>query len=181
MVLSLRYSTPRIVLPVAAVATPLAFIAIAALTSSWFSIYDNALSDLGHAVKSPAAPIFNTGLSLGGFLIMLAAVRLLNRRALTIAYIAVGYSLNLVAVFDEVYGDLHFIVSTLFFLSLALVLMVYSVAFHTWTPIPALAVGVTIWVIHFTYSVPRGAAIPELISILIVLPYYIGSFKAVTR
>jgi|GEM_PF-6399916 len=52
------------------IAVPLLAIGIAILLSGWFDIVNNALSDLGHAIKSPVAPIFNFGLSLGGALIL---------------------------------------------------------------------------------------------------------------
>ncbi|WP_251950245.1 hypothetical protein [Thermococcus argininiproducens] len=38
------------------VAVPLLSIAIAIMLSGWFSITNNALSDLGHAIMSPVAP-----------------------------------------------------------------------------------------------------------------------------
>jgi hypothetical membrane protein len=49
----------------AAAATPLLLVLLAALLSGWFNPLTNALSDLGHATRSPVAPIFNLGLSLG--------------------------------------------------------------------------------------------------------------------
>ena len=56
-------------LPVFSVVVPLFLIMLAIALSGWFNIYDNALSDLGHAVRSNVVPLFNLGLSLGGFLI----------------------------------------------------------------------------------------------------------------
>ncbi|MCK4483018.1 hypothetical protein KAU55_07295, partial [Candidatus Bathyarchaeota archaeon] len=42
-------------------------IGVSIALSPWFSWETNALSDLGHAVNSGVAPIFNFGLLLSGF------------------------------------------------------------------------------------------------------------------
>jgi hypothetical membrane protein len=52
---------------------PLSLITVSALSSGWFNIFDNALSDLGHAVRSSVAPIFNLGLMLGALLMVIFA------------------------------------------------------------------------------------------------------------
>lgn len=136
---------------------------------------DNALSDLGHAVRSPVAPIFNFGLTLGGFLVSLTSIVCFSRihRILSYTVASSGFTLILVAVFDEVYGCLHFAVSVAFFLSLGLTLIVYALVFRRFSPILALALAVAIWILHVEYGVPRGAAIPELTSIALTLPFYL--------
>jgi hypothetical membrane protein len=48
-------------------------------------------------------------------------------------------------------------------------------------PSIAITVGVVSWVLHFIYRVPRGAAIPELISIFITLPFYMKYAVRVCR
>ena len=45
-------------------------IGVSIVLSPWFSWESNALSDLGHAVKSEVASIFNFGLLLAGFLLI---------------------------------------------------------------------------------------------------------------
>ncbi|RLG74794.1 MAG: hypothetical protein DRO14_05340 [Thermoprotei archaeon] len=52
----------------------LSLIAVAIAYSQWFSIVNNALSDLGHAIRSSVAPIHNLGLSLGGFMVGVHAI-----------------------------------------------------------------------------------------------------------
>jgi hypothetical membrane protein len=59
----------------------LLLVLLAALLSGWFNPLTNALSDLGHATRSPVAPIFNLGLSLGGFLLALSGVLCAYRRS----------------------------------------------------------------------------------------------------
>jgi len=160
---------------VSAYVIPLTLVSISAITSGWFSLYDNALSDLGHAVKSNVAPLFNLGLSLGAILIIVFTSRYAFElsKLLGASLAFTGMSLNLVAVFDEAYGPLHLIVSMMFFLSLLAVVVAYAYIFKTYVPptVAALA-GITSWLLHFTYRVPRGAAIPELISILVSIPFY---------
>ena len=44
---------------------------VSIVLSPWFSWESNALSDLGHAFRSEVASIFNFGLLLAGFLMMI--------------------------------------------------------------------------------------------------------------
>ncbi|MBC7095155.1 DUF998 domain-containing protein [Thermococcus sp.] len=171
--------TPCLSLAYLSVAVPLISIAIATLLSDWFSITNNALSDLGHATKSPVAPIFNFGLSLGGALIIYTSTLCIYKisKAFSVVGFLVGFTLILVAVFDEVYRGLHFAVSVAFFLSLAVFLIAYGIYFKSYLPLPALAVAVVAWVIHFAYDVPKGVAIPELISVFATIPFYLDAVK----
>jgi len=99
-----------------------AFIFIAASIAVYpsFSWSRNALSDLGHATRSRAAVLYNLGIFTSGFLMGLYAVRYAARvRPATGLCLGLsGYTLGLVAVFDEVYGRVHVAVSALFFLML---------------------------------------------------------------
>lgn len=158
---------------------PLICIAISIWLSPWFNILDNALSDLGHATRSSVAPIFNFGLSLGGFLIALSSLLVISKLYRSIAYLTTlcGYALILVAVFDEIYGVVHYWVSVAFFLTLGFLLINYTVLMKSIikkiSASIALIIAVTSWILHIVYRVPRGAAIPELISIFCVIPFYI--------
>lgn len=164
-------------LVLASIAVPLACIAAAAVASGWFDVWSNALSDLGHAVRSNVAPIFNFGLSAGGLLVALAGYCATGRpRLIRCTLIVAGYLLVLIAVFDEVYGPLHFYVSVAFFLSLAALLAEYALTergVRGLLAVAAIAVGATSWVLHLAYRVPGGAALPELVSIAVALPFYL--------
>jgi hypothetical membrane protein len=168
-----------LVLPISNLAVPLIMITVSIALSPWFNIVKNALSDLGHATRSSVAPLFNLGLSLGGVLAILTATILITRisKALAISICVSGYFLILVAVFDEVYGKLHYWVSVAFFLSLGASLIIYSlISRNTVKRVSALVlliVAVTSWVLHIYYRIPSGAAIPELISIFAIAPFYI--------
>lgn len=160
--------------------TPLALIGAAAAFSGWFNIYTNALSDLGHATRSRVAPLFNLGLSLGGFIIIVYSALWLRRISpLFSALTAItGYAMTLVAVFDEVYGRLHFYVSVALFLCMATLLLYYAARLATSaskraSAILALALAVSVWVLHLTARVPPGAAIPELVSVAALIPFHV--------
>jgi hypothetical membrane protein len=174
-------------IPIVSIAVPLLCILIAIVLSPWFNIVNNALSDLGHATRSFAAPVFNFGLSLGGALIIVTAVVLIARvsKALATVMWLAGYALILVAVFDEVYGRLHFWVSIAFFISLALALIIYSIIMKSVArkilALVLLIVAAVSWILHLYYGIPPGAAVPELISIFIAIPFYMDAALQSTR
>uniref|UniRef100_A0A7C2BM72 DUF998 domain-containing protein n=1 Tax=Thermosphaera aggregans TaxID=54254 RepID=A0A7C2BM72_9CREN len=167
-------------IPIIALLTPLVFILTAIALSGWFNIVDNALSDLGHATRSNVAILFNLGLVIGGFLLYSTAlidshVEEVYRAIMGFA----GFSLALVGVFDEVYGRTHFIVSLIFFITILSFLIYYSSRTDGWRRNGALAgivASVASWALHFALKIPPGAAIPELISIFSVAPFYLDVF-----
>ncbi len=163
------------ILALSAPIIPLILISIAILISPWFSITDNALSDLGHAIKSDAAWIFNLGLALGGMLFLGIGFYLFSKESVKMInanIILIGLFMDFVGVFDEVYGKLHFIVSLLLFLSFASFLILYGWNYKKILPVIAAIVGFIPWVIQGMYNIPRGVAIPELISVFLTLPWY---------
>ncbi len=164
-----------IALGVVGLILPLLFIGVAIAYSPWFNIANNALSDLGHAVRSNIASIFNFGLCLGGFIVGAHAVYYIlpTDRLFGSLLTLSGFNLVLIAVFDEVYGMLHFIVSVTFFIMLAAFLIVYSIRFKSIAAMVAVVASLVMWVLHFSYSIPKGAAIPELISIAVFIPFYV--------
>ncbi len=159
------------------VVVPVSCIVISIILSPWFSIYNNALSDLGHVLRSSVAPIFNYGLATGGFLIGLSSV--LARRLgvfMRLSILGTGYSLMLVGLFDESYNrfhNLHFKVSVLFFTMLIIMLIACSVEFRTIKPILAATVMVFLWILYFKRHLTPGAAVPESLSIALSIPFYL--------
>ncbi len=144
------------------------FIAVAIATSPWFSWKVNALSDLGHSVKSKAAPIYNFGLALGGLLLAFYAVMALTPRArasgvlMTIA----AFALQLIAVYDEVYGRLHTVVSILFFIALTAASLAYSVEKRSKLALAAFVVSIAAWALYWNGTYRAGVAVPETVSAL---------------
>jgi len=158
---------------------PLISILVAAVLSDWFNIVNNALSDLGHAKRSSVAPLFNAGLVLGGLLAYTIAITSRDVRIhynITLIYLTV--MLIFIGVFDEVYGGLHFAVSVAFFLGLLIFILMCILDKKLSLTVRVIGVllitiSLVVWALHFIAKTPSGAAIPELISILSWLPFYL--------
>ncbi|MEM3992755.1 MAG: DUF998 domain-containing protein [Desulfurococcaceae archaeon] len=168
-----------LILSLLSIATPLSSIGISAYLSCWFDIYENALSDLGHAVLSDVSPIFNLGLSTGGLMMSIFGAKYIASYSRLIGFLIAltGYFLILVSVFNEIYGLLHFIVSFLFFTLLLLSMLFYVLKLGNraliYTFIFLLGLNILAWYMHFALRIPRGAALPELISVFTVIPFYL--------
>ncbi len=136
--------------------------------SPQFSWQANALSDLGHSVRSVVAPIFNFGLALGGALLLLYAVGyLLPRARLSGMLMAVAaFALQLVAVFDEVYGRLHFLVSIFFFTMLLAALLAYALERRSRLALTSFLLGISTWILYWAGVYTAGIAVPEAVSAL---------------
>jgi len=141
--------------------------------TSWFNIVENTFSDLGRIRNGLISVVFNGLVSSTGCLLILYStlvfqeLRLEYRLTLGLA----GYFLTLIGVYPEDYGRLHFYVSLVFFL-LGISYMVLHVAEHTIVGYAIAALGLLNfipWSLHFALSEPRGAAIPELVSLLSLL------------
>ena len=145
--------------------------------SPWFSWERNALSDLGHVVKSGVAPMYNFGLLLTGFLIMIYAVTALRGYARWTSYSLVisAFILQLIAAFDETYGLLHSVVSFLFFVSLGLTSIMYAVERRSSLAVIAFIIGLFSWVFYWAGIYSAGVAVPEIVSSVAVLPWFISS------
>ena len=104
-------------------------IGVSIVLSPWFSWESNALSDLGHAVRSEVASIFNFGLLLAGFLLMVYAVTAFRKHAkyTSICLLTSAFMIQLLATFDEVYGFLHYAVSVPHFMMLSVTSIVYTI------------------------------------------------------
>ena len=141
-------------------------IAISILLSPWFSWQRNALSDLGHAVKSDVAPIFNLGLLLGGFLIIVYALTVFRAHVkyTSICLVASAFLLQLVATFDEAYGFLHGVVSVLFFVSIWITALVNAIEKKSLKALIAFIISFGIWVLYGLKVYSAGIAVPEIIS-----------------
>ncbi len=146
-------------------ATTYFFVIVSVTLSPWFNWQNNALSDLGHAA-SRVAPLYNFGLLLGGFFIVIYSITILQRHAKYTSYCSLfsALLLQLGAVFDEVYGFLHFLVSVLLFVSFGLTSIVYSVGKKSALALAALVVGFASWIVWVgVYAEVVGVAVPEVI------------------
>lgn len=156
---------------------PYLVIIISILSSPWFSWSTNALSDLGHSVNSQYAPVFNFGLYLAGFLILLYSITIFRVHGKNSSYclLASAFLLQLVAIFDEVYGSLHLVISILFFLSLGLASVVYALEKKSILAWIATIIGLISWILYFTRIFNTGIGVPEMISSLAVISWVVLS------
>jgi len=142
------------------------FITAAILLSPWFSWGSNALSDLGHSVKSDVAPLFNFGLLLCGFLTIYYFITSFKGQAKYTSYflLLTGLALQLVATFNEVYGSLHFQVSVLFFAALGFASISYFIEKRSVLAVTAFGIGAVSWILYGLKIYSAGIAVPETIS-----------------
>jgi len=153
------------------------FIGAAIASAPWFSWWDNALSDLGHAANRDSAPFYNFGLACAGFLVAIYAVTAFGRhsRYARICLAASAFMLQLVAVFDEIYGTLHMIVSVLFFVFIGIASVVYATEKKSLIAAAASVIGIGSWVLYWAGLYKAGIAVPEIISATAVASWIISS------
>ncbi|NIO36507.1 DUF998 domain-containing protein [Candidatus Bathyarchaeota archaeon] len=158
-------------------------IGVSIVRSPWFSWETSALSDLGHTVDSEAAPIFNLGLLLAGFLIMVYAVTVFKRHAkyTSIFLVMSALSLQLVATFDEVYGFLHVVVSVMLFLSLGAASLTYAIERKSSLAAATFMTGLISWVLFGMKAYSLGVAVPETISTVMAVSWMIYSAIRIMR
>lgn len=142
------------------------FIGVSIILSPWFNWGSNALSDLGHAVRSDVAPLYNFGLLLAGFFITIYSITTLKNHAKYTSYclLTSALLLQLVACFDEVYGSLHFLVSVLLFVSFGFASIFYVVERKSILALVAFIVGLGSWTLYLMEIYRAGVAVPETIS-----------------
>ena len=145
--------------------------------SPWFSWKRSALSDLGHSVNSGVASIFNLGLLLAGFLIIVYALTVFRRHAkyTSICLIASGFMLQLVATFDEVYGFFHFAVSVLFFVLIGVTSIVYIIERKSYLASLMFIINLGSWILYGMRIYRAGVAVPETISSVAVVLWIVVS------
>ena len=146
-------------------------IGISIFQSPWFSWERSALSDLGHSVDSNVAPIFNLGLSLAGFLIMIYILTTFRKysKYTAIGFVVSSFFLQLIATFDEVYGFLHGVVSVLFFISLGITSLIHAYERKSIFSVIVFVIGFSSWVLYGLEIYNAGIAVPETISSVSVM------------
>ena len=153
------------------------FIGISIASVVWFSWWDNALSDLGHAVHSGSAPYFNFGLLLAGSFIAVFTVTVFWKHAKYTSpfLLMTAFALQLVSVFDEVYGQLHGTVSVIFFFFLILSCLVYAAEKRSILGALSFVIGLGVWILYGGRILQAGIAVPEIISVVAATSWVIIS------
>jgi hypothetical membrane protein len=141
-------------------------IIISIIYSPWFSWQRNALSDLGHSVKSVTASIFNFGLLLTGFLIIIYVITIFQEHAKYTSFCLVvsAFILQSVAMFNEVYGFIHGVMAVLFFVSLWIASIVNAVEKKSFLALIVFIIGFGVWVLYGFRVYDAGIAVPEIVS-----------------
>ncbi|MCW4019893.1 MAG: DUF998 domain-containing protein [Candidatus Bathyarchaeota archaeon] len=142
------------------------FIGISIASAPWFSWEKNALSDLGNALRKESAPYYNFGLALAGLLTAVYAVTAFRKHAkhTSLCLAASSFLLQLLAVFDEVYGHLHTALSILFFIAIILSALVYAIEKRSILSSTSFIIGLGAWTLYLAKVYSAGFAVPETIS-----------------
>ena len=162
------------------------------LNSDWFSWTDNALSDLGHYGNLELkALIFNGGLVISGLFALVFCSGfyyqeretfkddIIGKRFViigSIAFIFAVLALIAIGTFSEDFGDIHKLVSEIFFTLIPFAMWFFGMAFFRRTELKfmgiyALIVGTLagiIWILYFIFNFVSGVAIPEAVSSIAV-------------
>ena len=138
--------------------------------SPWFNWESNMLSDLGDAVNSDAAPIFNIGLLLAGFFMMIYALTVFKKQAKYSSYclLVSAFFVQVLAAFNEAYGSLHYAVAVPHFLMLSLTSVVYTVEKRSAVALITFSVVMFSWLLYTLNVFDIGIAVPETVSKLVV-------------
>jgi len=148
-----------------------ASIVVSLVLSPWFSWQSNMLSDLGHAVTSDAAPVFNLGLLLSGFLLMIYALTAFKKHARysSLCLLVSTFLVQLLAAFNEVYGSLHYAAAVPHFLMLSLTSIVYTVEKRSAVALSTFIIVMFSWLIYSLNIFNIGVAVPETMSKLVLI------------
>ena len=147
-----------------------ASIALSLVLSPWFSWKSNALSDLGHAVNSNVASIFNLGLLLAGFIMMIYALTVFQKHAKYSSFclLVSTFLVQLLAAFNEVYGSLHYVVAVPHFVMLSLTSIVYTVEKRSTVALVTFIIVMFSWLVYGLSIFNIGIAVPETVSKLVL-------------
>ncbi|MCD6537684.1 DUF998 domain-containing protein [Candidatus Bathyarchaeota archaeon] len=142
------------------------FLAASILSAPWFRWSKNALSDLGCALKRETAVTFNFGLAISGLTVAIYSVTSLMDRARfsAILLLATSFTLQLIAVFDEIYGQIHTAVSTIFFTLLLISALAYAIEKKSRLAGASFIIGLSAWLLYWAEAYRAGVAVPEMIS-----------------
>ncbi|MCW4015376.1 MAG: DUF998 domain-containing protein [Candidatus Bathyarchaeota archaeon] len=135
-----------------------------------FNWETNALSDLGHAINSEVASTFNFGLLLAGFCLMLYSLTAFKKHAKysSICLLASTFFVQLLAVFNESYGSLHYAVAVPHFLMLSATSIVYSYEKRSAFALATFLIVMFTWLVYALNIFNIGIAVPETISKLVL-------------
>lgn len=144
--------------------------------SPWFSWESNALSDLGNSATSNSAPLFNFGLLLAGFFMMIYTLTAFKNHAKysSACLLVSTFLVELLAAFNMVYGSLHYAVAVPHFVMLSVTSIVYTIEKRSVIALATFLIVLGSWTVYGLGTLNIGIAVPETIS-KIVLAWIIVS------
>lgn len=145
-------------------------IAVSLALSPWFNWQTNMLSDLGHAVTSNTASIFNFGMLLAGFFMMIYSLTVFKKHARYSSFclLVSTFLVQMLAVFNEAYGSLHYFVAVPHFVMLSLTSIVYTVEKRSAVAITTFLIVMLTWLLYSLNILNIGIAVPETMSKLVL-------------
>ena len=145
-------------------------IALSLALSPWFNWETNMLSDLGNSVTSNTASIFNFGLLLSGFFMMVYALTAFKKHAKYSSFclLVSTFFVQLLAAFNEAYGSLHYAVAVPHFVMLSFTTIVYTVEKRSAVALTTFGIVMFSWLLYTLNIVNIGIAVPETVSKLVV-------------
>lgn len=146
-------------------------IIVSLVLSPWFSWETNALSDLGNAINSEVASIFNLGLLIGGFFLMIFSVTAFKKHSKYSSYclFVSTFFIQLLAIFNASYDFFHYFVAVLHFLMLSITSIVYVKENRSIFALTTFLIVIIIWLFYAIGIFKIGIAFPEAISKLVLL------------
>ncbi len=156
-----------------------ASIGVSLTLSPSFSWESNTLSDLGHSVNSEVASIFNLGLLLAGFFLMIYSLTVLKNHARysSIFLLVSAFLVQLLAVFNEVYGGLHYILAFPHFVMLSITTIVYTIEKRSTVAFVTFLIVMFSWLFYALNIFETGIAVPETVSKLIVFWIMVSAIR----
>ena len=145
-------------------------IAASLILSPWFNWQSNMLSDLGHAGTSDTAAIFNLGMLLAGFLMMVYSLTAFQKHAKysSLCLLVSTFLVQLLAVFNEVYGSLHYFVAVPHFVMLSVTSIAYTVEKRSAVALATFIIAMLSWLLYALNIFSIGIAVPETVSKLVL-------------
>ena len=154
-------------------------IAASLVLSPWFKWESSALSDLGNSGTSNAAPLFNFGLLLAGFLLMVYALTAFKEHAKysSVCLLVSTFLVELLATFNIAYGSLHYAVAVPHFVMLSVTSIVYTIERRSTIALTTFLIVLGSWTLYGLGVLNIGIAVPEAISKIVLAWIMISAIK----